>query len=195
MGDRILQEVALRIQKFCKQSSVVARLGGDEFIVLSREFLYNEHIESAMIHRAEELLSVLKEPYLMNNKHLYLSASIGVSHISKHSLSSNNFFKEADIAMYEAKKSTNNSVIMFNTTLENSMNQRLNIEQKLYTALREKKIVLFYQVQVDKNSNMIGCEVLARWHDDELGDISPNEFIPIAESTGFIIELGMYILS
>jgi len=195
IGDKVLQEVASRIRIFCQAFRVVARLGGDEFIVVSREFSTKENLQSSILDTAEHLLIVLKEPYIIDNHHLHLSASIGVSHMHNVSTHAKDFLKEADIAMYKAKSNGKDAVIFFNPTLEKSTSDRLNIEHKLYHALLNKKIVLFYQVQVDKASKMIGCEVLARWHDTELGDISPNEFIPIAEATGLIIQLGMYILT
>jgi len=194
VGDKVLKEVAQRIQNFCIHSRLVARLGGDEFIVVSREVIEEESIEK-MQEFAEGLLEVIKEPYVIGHHHLYLSASIGISLVENTLLNPSDFLKEADIAMYEAKKSGRDGVIIFNKQLEESVNYNLEIEQKLYNALSMEKISLNYQVQVDKHSKAIGCEVLARWYDDELGEISPDEFIPIAERTGLIIELGAYILT
>jgi len=195
VGDEVLKEVARRIQSMCTLSRVVARLGGDEFIVVSKEMKEGEESLEKMQELAEKLLAVLKEPYVIDYHHLYLSASIGISLVEKTHLNSNDFLKEADIAMYEAKKSGRDGVIIFSKKLEDSVNYNLAIEQKLYTALSMKKIALNYQVQVDKSSKAIGCEVLARWNDDDLGEIPPDEFIPIAERTGLIIEVGAYILT
>ena len=195
VGDEVLKEVAKRIQNFCIHSGLLARLGGDEFIVVSRELKSEEGSLETMKDFSQELLEVIKEPYIIDYHHLYLSASIGISLVESTLLNTNDFLKEADIAMYEAKKSGRDGVIVFNKKLEESVNYNLEIEQKLYNALSMKKISLHYQVQVDKSSNAVGCEVLARWHDDDLGDISPDEFIPIAERTGLIIELGDYILT
>lgn len=194
VGDEVLKVVAQRIQNFCRLSRVVARLGGDEFIVVSKEFKEEASIEKVK-EFAEGLLAVLKEPYVIDYHHLYLSASIGVSLVENTLLNPNNFLKEADIAMYEAKKLGRDGVIIFNKQLEESVNYNLEIEQKLYNALSMKKIALNYQVQVNNHSTAVGCEVLARWHDDDLGEIPPDEFIPIAERTGLIIELGAYILT
>lgn len=194
VGDEVLKEVSFRLQDFCQYSRVVARLGGDEFIIVSRELNRNENSKHKINDIAERLLMIIKEPYIIKNHHLYISASIGISYITSSESISKNFLKEADIAMYEAKNTGKDGVIFFNASLEKSMNHRLKIEQKLYAALMKKDICLCYQVQVDKNTNLVGCEVLSRWYDEELGEISPNEFIPIAESTGLIIKLGMYIL-
>ncbi len=123
-----------------------------------------------------------------------MSASIGVSQIDAQIPYTNSFLKEADIALYEAKKEGRDGVITFSKELEKTVNNTLAIEQNLYNGIRNKKIYLNYQVQVNKNQEVIGCEVLARWHDDELGIVPPDTFIPIAEKTGLIIELGAYIL-
>ncbi len=194
MGDKVLQEVASRIKNTCELSHFIARLGGDEFIVVSKDIDQEEYAQQKVIGYAENLLAILKEPYIIDGQHLYLSASIGVSQIDTNFSHSNNFLKEADIAMYEAKKAGRDGVITFSKELEESVNNTLVIKQKLYNALHDKKIYLNYQVQVNKNQEAIGCEVLARWDDDDLGIVPPDSFIPIAEKTGLIIELGAYIL-
>lgn len=194
IGDSVLIEVAQRIQKFCRLSRVVARLGGDEFIVVTKELSESEQSGKKVQEFAEGLLSVLKEPYVIENHHFYLSASIGISLIENTHLNPNEFLKEADIAMYEAKKTGRDGVIIFNKQLEESVSYNLEIERKLYSAIRMRQISLNHQVQLDKDMKPIGCEVLARWYDEELGEISPEVFIPIAERTGLIIELGAYLL-
>lgn len=195
IGDEVLKEVAQRIKNFCRLSRVVARLGGDEFIVVTKELEEDEESAEKVEEFAEGLLSVLKEPYVIDNHHFYLSASIGISRIANTHLNPNEFLKEADIAMYEAKKTGRDGVIIFNKQLEESVSYHLEIERKLYGAIRTKKITLDYQVQLNKDLKPVGCEVLARWYDDVIGEISPEVFIPIAERTGLIIELGAYILA
>lgn len=195
IGDKVLNEVANRIKNFCRLSRVVARLGGDEFIVITKELKEHEESVETVQEFAEGLLSALKEPYGIDSHHFYLSASISISLIENTHLNPNEFLKEADIAMYEAKKTGRDGVIIFNKQLEESVSYHLEIERKLYSAIRKKKITLDYQVQLNKDLKPIGCEVLARWHDDELGEIAHDEFIPISERNGLIIELGAYILA
>lgn len=193
VGDKVLKEVARRIKSYCRLSRIVARLGGDEFVVISKDISHDESIQKIKTF-ANGLLEALKVPYMIDYHHLYLSASIGISHVDGSFVNPNDFLKEADIAMYEAKKSGRDGVIIFNKKLEDSVNYNLAIERKLHSALGMKKIGLNYQVQIDSSLQAVGCEVLARWRDDELGEISPDVFIPIAERTGLIIEVGSYIL-
>lgn len=194
VGDMVLKEVGERIRNFCRLSHVVARLGGDEFVVVSREFHSNEASVSEIKVFAEKLLASLKEPYVVDNHHLYLSASIGLSKIEDEFIDGNSFLKEADIAMYEAKASGRDGVILFNKALAARVERKLQIEQRLHHALKHETLTICYQPQVDNQRRLIGCEVLVRWDDETLGKVEPNEFIPIAENTGLIIELGRYVL-
>lgn len=193
VGDLLLREVAKRISGFCQLAHVVSRLGGDEFVVVSKEFNDRTSIEDIKAF-AEELLVKLKEPYILENHHLYISASIGVSKIENTQIDGQSFLKEADIAMYEAKALGRDGVILFNRALAKRVERRLLIEQSLHLALEEDNIEIYFQPQMDRDQRVIGCEVLTRWEDPELGVVCPNEFIPVAESTGVIIELGEYVL-
>lgn len=194
VGDLVLKEVAQRIDRFCQLSHVVARLGGDEFVVVSKEFDHRVSMIDEIKRYAEDLLYKLKEPYILDNHHLYISASIGVSKIDETKVDGQSFLKEADIAMYEAKSLGRDGIILFNRALANRVERKLLIEQSLHLALKEKNIEIYYQPQMDTDQKLVGCEVLSRWEDAELGIVCPNEFIPIAEHTGMIIELGEYVL-
>jgi diguanylate cyclase (GGDEF)-like protein len=194
VGDDVLKEVARRIQDFCKFSRLVGRLGGDEFVVVSKEFTNKEDELIYIDELAEELLSELKEPYRINNHHLYLSASIGISTIDATLSNPNKFLKEADIAMYEAKSRGRDGVILFNKDIEGTMERKLLIEQKLHRALHNYEVDVYYQPQFSSDGKIVGAEALVRWNDSDLGEIKPDEFIPIAENTGLILELGSYVL-
>jgi len=195
VGDLLLKEVSNRMTLFTKeQSCYVSRLGGDEFCILSKQF----EDEKECLERANEvayhLLKILKETYRINEHHLYISASIGVSLINKPQLKASTFIKEADIAMYEAKQQGRDGVILFNHDLSVRVERKLEIEKQLHFALEKNEISLVYQPQIDLNDKIIGCEVLVRWNNAKLGPVGPDEFIPISEDTGLIIELGSYIL-
>ncbi|MGC9351282.1 MAG: putative bifunctional diguanylate cyclase/phosphodiesterase [Sulfurovum sp.] len=194
VGDLVLKEVANRINRFCRLSHMVARLGGDEFVVVSKEFDDGGTIIEEIKKYAEALLIKLKEPYILDNHHLYISASVGVSKIDDAKLDGQSFLKEADIAMYEAKALGRDGIIVFNRALANRVERKILIEQSLYMALKEENIEIYFQPQMDREQNLVGCEVLARWEDTELGTVCPAEFIPVSESTGVIIELGDYVL-
>jgi len=194
IGDKVLKEVAKRITAYCTDEYIVARLGGDEFIVLSGQHREDEDCYAIATVFSEKLLALLKEPYLIDNHHLYLSASIGINGVGNATLASQNLIKEADIAMYEAKALGRNGIIVFSDTLSKRVQQHLDIERKLYFSLKHKEIMLCYQPQYNSQQKIIGAEVLVRWNSPDFGQISPAEFIPVAEKTGLIIELGMYII-
>ncbi|BAF71932.1 putative bifunctional diguanylate cyclase/phosphodiesterase [Sulfurovum sp. NBC37-1] len=194
IGDKVLIEVASRIKEFCGEDHLISRLGGDEFTIVSEEFEYMEHCREISYTFAQKLLQRLKEPYLIDRHHLYLSASIGVNGIGRTSSEARHFIKEADIAMYEAKAQGRDGIILFNEALAKRVEYHLELERKLYFALEHNEIDLRYQPQMNQERQLVGCEVLVRWKNDKFGFIPPSEFIGIAEKTGLIIELGHYIM-
>ena len=195
IGDVLLIEVANRMKSLSNvYNSRVARLGGDEFCVLSRSCVSKEECLAKALEFAESLLDAIKQTYVIEEHHLYISASIGVSVIDNPKMTANTFIKEADIAMYEAKSKGRDGVIIFNDELSQRVERKLDIERLLHFALEKNEITLRYQPQYDNKDNLVGCEVLVRWNNEQLGFVGPDEFIPIAEQTGIIIELGYYIL-
>ncbi|WP_295419277.1 EAL domain-containing protein [Sulfurovum sp.] len=194
VGDKLLQAVAKRIGNFCKETHTVARLGGDEFVIVSPEYKNEMLCMEIRESFTEKLLAILKEPYVIDKHHLYISASIGVNKLTSASEDASQFMKEADIAMYEAKSNGRDGIILFNKGLATRAERYLEIERNLYFALEHEEIKLHYQPQFDREERIIGCEVLVRWENSELGSVTPIEFIVIAEKTGLIIELGNYIL-
>ncbi|SFV57136.1 diguanylate cyclase/phosphodiesterase (GGDEF & EAL domains) with PAS/PAC sensor(s) [hydrothermal vent metagenome] len=195
IGDELLIEVSNRMTKLAeKNDNKAARLGGDEFCVLSTAFESEEECLTAANNFSKELLTSIKTNYIIDDNHLYISASIGVSIMNNAQLHAAAFLKEADIAMYEAKHKGRNGVILFSEELCAIVEKKLDIERLLHFAIEKNEITLKYQPQVDKNKKVLGCEVLVRWYNKELGKVSPETFIPIAENTGFIIDLGTYIL-
>jgi len=194
IGDKLLIEVSRRIEHYVKETHMVARLGGDEFILVSKELNEEEFNHSGGCTFAEGLLNVIRQPYIIDKHHLHISASIGVHQLNTSSVYNTNFIREVDIAMYEAKAQGRDGVIVFNKDLEERVERHLLIEQKLHHALKDDKIKIYYQPQFDGDEKLVGCESLIRWYDYDLGILSPEEFIPIAENTGLILELGRYVL-
>ena len=146
------------------------------------------------IRFSEKLLGILKETYVIDRHHLYISASIGVNTIGSSFTQARQFIKEADIAMYQAKSKGRDGIILFNDELAKEVEYLLKVERKLYFALEHNEIELCYQPQLNREQKIIGCEVLVRWNSPELGHVSPFEFVTISEKTGLIIELGNYII-
>jgi len=195
VGDKLLREVALRMDKHAKlNNSTISRLGGDEFCMLSDTFKDKQVCEERAQEFAQELLETIKQTYIIDEQHLYISASIGISIIDNPKITANTLIKETDIAMYEAKSKGRDGVILFNNELSIRVERKLEVERFLRFAIKKGEITLKYQPQVDRVGKIIGCEVLVRWHNEHLGNVGPDEFIPISEQTGFIIELGHYIL-
>lgn len=196
VGDELLREVARRMENLSNAyNNSVARLGGDEFCVLSATFTNQEEcLESAKLF-ADKLLSEIKKTYDIMGNHLYISASIGVSVVNNTSVNAAEFLKEADMAMYEAKNHGRDGIIVFNEDLYAIVQKKLEIERLLYFAIEKEEITLHYQPQVDTKDQVVGCEVLVRWNSNTLGFVGPDVFIPIAENTGYIVELGEYILA
>lgn len=196
IGDELLREVSSRMGKLSKEfNNIVARLGGDEFCVLSDVFENkDECVEQASLF-SEKLLHVVKQNYILEGNHLFISASVGVSIVDHESgLNSTQFLKEADMAMYEAKNNGRDGVIIFNEELYKVVQKKLEVEREIHFAIQKNEISLNYQAQVNSNRKIVGCEVLVRWTNHRLGFVGPDIFIPIAENIGYIIELGEFII-
>ncbi len=194
IGDQLLVKVTERMKSHISAQHTLARLGGDEFIIISPEFNNKEDCQKAAQQFSEQLLKKIKNNYILEPHHLYISASIGINLLSNRDIKVSNFVKEADIAMYEAKASGRDGVILFSDDFSKKIEKNLEIERLLHFALEENEIKLNFQPQYNLSQTIIGCEVLARWNNKKLGMVSPADFIPIAEQTGIIIELGKYIL-
>jgi diguanylate cyclase (GGDEF)-like protein len=194
VGDSLLKEVSNRITLYCEKSHLISRIGGDEFMIVSYEFDDIKECKKEAESFAKVLGEILKETYVIDYNHLHISASIGIKFIDRSTIKTSQVIKDVDIAMYEAKADGRDGIVNFSKDLALQVDNTLEIERKLYFALKHKEIELHYQAQVNENENIIGCEVLTRWYNEELGLISPAEFIGIAEKTGIIVELGNYIL-
>lgn len=194
IGDKLLIEVANRLIKMTKEGDVVSRIGGDEFVYLGATFSTHDDASQDAQERAHEMLSLLKESYLIDSHQIFISASIGISLLDQHSHDAHTFIKEADAAMYEVKSQGRDGAILFDEELSQKLQNHLAIEQRLHFALKNREIFLNFQPQFDAEKKIIGCEVLVRWISKELGFVSPDKFIPIAEQTGFMVPLGKYIL-
>ena len=194
VGDNLLIEVSQRLKQIAGKENTIARLGGDEFVLLGGVFTDSKLCMQKAMEISNRLLESLKSVYQIHPHSLYISASIGVSFLSSTGLNANTFIKEADIAMYEVKSKGRNGVIVFNDALSKRVESHLNIEKNLHSSLEKNEIYLHYQPQLNAKEKIIGCEVLVRWENEELGMVPPDVFIPIAEQIGFMVPLGEYIL-
>ncbi|MBE9559175.1 MAG: EAL domain-containing protein, partial [Proteobacteria bacterium] len=194
IGDHLLQEVSNRIDTQKDDDSLLARLGGDEFVIVGLEYEDKAECRKQAESMANNILQTLKDSYQVDLHRLYISASIGVNLIDGKNDDANRLIKEADIAMYEAKDRGRDGVIVFDDAMQERIEHNLELEQLLHFALENNELSLNYQPQMDKDDNIIGVEALARWNNKKLGPIAPADFIPIAEQTGSIIEIGGFIM-
>jgi diguanylate cyclase (GGDEF)-like protein len=194
VGDQLLQEVTARLKLCLSSQDVLARLGGDEFIIAGHEIDEYEKTRDKALVISRRIINSLKDSYVIDRHHLYISASIGVSLISSASNDANRFIKEADIAMYEVKARGRDDVFLFDQEMSKRVEGNLELERMLHFALEKNEILLHYQPQLNNDQKIIGAEALVRWKNHKLGLIPPNDFIPIAEQTGLIIDLGGHII-
>lgn len=191
VGDQLLIEVANRLRSTVRDSDIVARLGGDEFVVVLTG------LESAMDTAAiaEKLLRRLGEPYLLDGNTLHSSPSIGISVFPGDGADGATLMKNADLAMYHAKDSGRNNIQYFTAAMNQAAGERLAIERDLRVALERGQLELHFQPQVRSgNGEIHGVEALARWQHPTQGYMSPAKFIPIAEESGLIEQLGNWVL-
>ena len=195
-GDLLLQEVAKRLQCNLRTEDTVARLGGDEFVILLSGLThYQDDAERTAGSVAQKVLDALLQVYLLDGQELQISASLGITLFSTAlDETTEKLLRQADIAMYAAKTEGKSTYCFYHPDMLEQANKRLNIETELRSALHHDQIVLFYQPQYDAAHRLLGFEALARWLHPEKGIVSPADFLPIAEETGIIVELGERLL-
>ncbi|MGZ5055631.1 MAG: putative bifunctional diguanylate cyclase/phosphodiesterase [Methylobacter sp.] len=195
-GDLLLQEVSKRLQDNLRTEDTVARLGGDEFVILLTGLTRSLDNAEQMAGRvAQKVLDALLQAYLIDDQELQISASLGITFFSTaFDESTEKLLRQADIAMYAAKNQGKSTYSFYHPDMLEQANKRLSIENELRFALQDEHIVLFYQPQYDWTHQLLGFEALVRWQHPEKGMISPADFLPVAEETGIIIELGERVL-
>ncbi|BBE50390.1 putative signaling protein [Ferriphaselus amnicola] len=194
-GDLFLIEVAKRMQHSVRDMDTVARIGGDEFVILIEEIAPDSHDalqKAAMI--AEKIRLALARPYHLNDKEYRSSPSIGVCLYRGEQESVDDLLKHADMAMYQAKESGRNAVRFFDPAMQLAVENRAALEAELRHALPNGQFQLYYQVQLDSQLRALGAEALIRWAQPQRGMVSPAQFIPIAEDSSLILEIGNWVL-
>lgn len=190
VGDALLIELSQRLQTLIRDEDTVSRLGGDEFILV----LPNAHPDAAA-HIAEKILATAARPYHIQEHELILTASIGIAIYPQNGTDFDTLIKHADIAMYRAKNSGRNSYRYYTEEMQARSARNLMLENALRRALAQQQLVVHYQPQISiETGKLVGAEALLRWQHPELGTISPAEFIPLAEDSGQIYEIGTWVL-
>jgi len=192
LGDEVLVYVAEQFIKTVRDNDLVSRHGGDEFIIILSDLKHTE--EAAQV--AEKVIQVFEKPIqLSNGKAVFINASIGISFAPLDANQADNLIRFADSAMYEAKKAGKGQYHFFSAEIEKRAVQRMEMDYKLHTALEKNEFVIHYQPQIDSSTGRLkGAESLVRWQDASGGLVSPAEFIPLAEQTGLINEIGKFVL-
>jgi diguanylate cyclase (GGDEF)-like protein/PAS domain S-box-containing protein len=191
-GDRLLCQVAKRLKGCIQQGNTVARLGGDEFLVLLQGLEDLGSIGTV----ANQILTAIQLPYLLDGVECYSSASIGIATYPLDGESPSILLRNADIALYKAKNAGRNGIKFFEAGMNLDAQRRHQIANQLRRALEFDEFYLVYQPALDLQNNcVVGAEALLRWENPSLGNVSPGEFIPVAEETGLIISIGNWVIN
>lgn len=191
IGDKLLQETALRLTETVRNDDTVCRQGGDEFIVLVQEL---DRIADAA-HVAQKILDSLSGEYEVEGESIKATPSIGISIYPDDADSHEDLIKNADTAMYYAKERGRNNYQFFTQALNERIQERMQLEKELSGAINRNELSLHFQPQINlKSRSITGAEILLRWHHPVMGEVPPDRFIPIAEDSGLIDSIGEWVL-
>ncbi len=195
VGDTLLIQSANRIQDCLTREDTASRFGGDEFVVLLRHVGENKETGSFNAEKmASRIMKSLSVPLYIQEQEFHITASVGIALFPSQEQSVDDIIKHADTAMYSAKESGRNRIAFYLADMHKKVMHRLTLERELRKTVKEKELEVYYQPQINLQGDVVAVEALVRWKHSEMGFISPEEFIPIAEETGIIFDLGDFVL-
>ncbi|MDN3609115.1 putative bifunctional diguanylate cyclase/phosphodiesterase [Vibrio ostreicida] len=189
IGDHLIKAIAQRIEAWLNEEYTAARIGGDELAILIPSMSTEEAHETA-----QQLLALISNPYSIDDHLLYCTTSVGISIFPSVSCTNIDVLRQADTALYRAKVAGRNKYMFYEPEMQAQVESFLEIEKGLHEALSKGQLELYYQPQVSDNQQIVGVEALIRWNHPEKGLLPPGVFMPIAEETGQILQIGNWII-
>ena len=191
VGDEVLKQVAQKLKNIVRKEDAISRLGGDEFTIMIEDL--EQGSDASLL--AQKIIHILAEPITLKKHTLYVSSSIGISIYPDDGDSSLNLLKYADSAMYKAKTEGRNNFQFYSSEMTRIAFERVLMERQMRDALKNSEFSVLYQPQFNGFSNtIVGMEALVRWNHPTLGLISPANFIPLAQTTGLIVDIDMFVM-